>query len=142
MSFGPVADVLLLSGVGAHGRHLMGSDEEQVGQSSSAWSPCGAAEHFAAWPGPSSRRRDLAPGGWYPGPPELVEVSLLQPAAIAALPGSKVVPSASMRCRITASLRAKATFALRIPARFASRIAQLLRAEPLTGRVMMTLAAS
>src|SRR3984893_11824652 len=48
----------------ALGRHLMGSDEEQVGQSNNAqWrSP---AEMSSAWPDPSSRRRDLAPGGRY-----------------------------------------------------------------------------
>jgi hypothetical protein len=44
--------------------------------------------------------------------------------------------------RITASLRASATFALRGPARRATASAQSFRAEPLTGRVNITLAAS
>jgi hypothetical protein len=39
-------------------------------------------------------------------------------------------------------VRASATFALRMPVRAARRIPQLFKAEPFTGRVRMTLAAS
>src|SRR3954454_10210105 len=38
--------------------------------------PCGAASAVTAWPDPSSRRRDLAPGGWCP-PPEPFDLSSL-----------------------------------------------------------------
>src|SRR5215213_2529715 len=48
----------------------MGSDEERVGQSLARGHPRGAAPVLAAWPDPSSRRRDLAPGGWYLRPSE------------------------------------------------------------------------
>lgn len=44
----------------------------------------------------------------------------------AASPGSKQVPSASIRCMTTASLRAKATLAFFMPARQAIFAAQLL----------------
>src|SRR5215469_1757677 len=36
LKFDPAAGVLLLSGIGALGRHLMGSDEERVGASQNA----------------------------------------------------------------------------------------------------------
>jgi hypothetical protein len=54
----------------------------------------------------------------------------------------KASPERSIRCSTTASLRARATFALRMPARFATASAHLFRAEPLTGRVSITFAAS
>ena len=66
-----------------------------------------------------------------------------QPAmAGVALRGMKSVPSLSMRCKTTASLRAGTTRAFLGPARLATASAQVLRSEPLTGRVKMTLAAS
>jgi hypothetical protein len=45
------------------GATLIGSDEEQAGRSTNARLPAGgAAGRVAAWPVPSSRRRDVAPG--------------------------------------------------------------------------------
>src|SRR5215213_8905002 len=98
--------------------------------------PRGAAGTDAAWPDPSSRRRDLAPGGWCPPPELLISPPLLQ-AAAAARSALNGVPSTSIRCITTASFLARATLALRRPARRASRAAQLFRAEPFTGRVRM-----
>ena len=76
--------------------------------------------------------------GWCRDPPENLEPSPLSRR------GSKsnVVPSASILCMITTSLRASATLAFFMPARLASFMAQLLRADPLTGLVRMTWAAS
>src|SRR4028119_44541 len=102
--------------------------------------PRGAALPVAAWPDPSSRRRDLAPGGWCLRPPEpWISPPLLQ-AAAAARSAANGFPSASILCRTTASFLASATLALRMPARAARRAAQLFRAEPFTGRVRMTFA--
>jgi len=60
---------VLLYGVGAVGRHLMGF-ERIGGQSICAWS--GATADLAAWPDPSSRRRDLAREGGCRRLPETV----------------------------------------------------------------------
>jgi hypothetical protein len=90
-------------------RRLMGSDKS-----------CGAAAAFAAWPDPSSQRRDLAPGGWCLGRPE-PSISVPAQTAALAFSATKDVPLASILCNTTASLRASASPALRIPARFASR---------------------
>src|SRR5690348_9126366 len=75
-------------------------DEEQVGPSLKRGRPRGAAPYLAAWPGPSSRRRDLAPGGWCLSARALDTSSQ---AAAAARSAAKGVPSASTRCRTTAS---------------------------------------
>src|SRR5215212_3218278 len=96
--------------------------------------PCGAASPAAAWPDPSSRRRDLAPGGWCPPPESSISPPLPQ-AAAAAWSAANGVPSTSMRCITTESFLASATLALRMPARRASRAAQLFSAEPFTGRL-------
>ena len=66
---------------------------------------------------------------------------LNSPCQAATAAEANSVPSTSMRCMITASLRASATFAFFMPARLASRAAQLLRPQPLTGRVRMMWAA-
>jgi hypothetical protein len=59
-----------------------------------------------------------------------------------ARPAANGFPSASILCRTTASFLASATLALRMPARLARRAAQLFKAEPFTGFVRMTFAAS
>jgi len=52
------------------GRHLMGSDEEQVDQSNYAqWQR--PAEMSSVWPDPSSRRRDLLRATGIPSRPNL-----------------------------------------------------------------------
>src|SRR5258708_29670473 len=71
--------------------------------------------------------------------PKLSKLSYYGAAAAAKLNG---LASTSMRCMMTASLRASATFAVFMPARLAILAAQLLRFDPLTGRVRMTWAAS
>ena len=66
----------------------------------------------------------------------------LAQAAAAARSAAKGVPSASILCSTTANFLASATLALRMPARAATRAAQLFRADPFTGFVRMTFAAS
>jgi hypothetical protein len=78
-------------------------------------------------------------GGWR-ARPKLVLLLLRYVAVFGR--ALKSVPSTSMRCRTTASLRASATLAFFGPLRFAMACAQSFRAEPFTGRVRMTLAAS
>ena len=91
---------------------------------------------------PSSRRRDLAPGGWCREPLEpLISLSLAGYGSRFVSEEFRTVDEHSVQNH-PASLRATATLALRMPARAATRIPQLFRSEPLTGRVRMTLAAS
>src|SRR3954466_10271032 len=49
--------------------------------------PCGATWPVAAWPDPSSRRRDLAPGGWCPAARTLDLSSLASSRRSSALGG-------------------------------------------------------
>ena len=129
----------------AHGRHLMGLDEDEAGQSNCAWS----------LPPRSIPRSDLVhrPGegtslreGWCCDPPEnCYLVSSYAATGLRAPTGSPAneVPSTHIRCRMTPSLRASATFAFFMPARAANFIAQLFsELAPLIGRVRIMLAAS
>jgi hypothetical protein len=119
----------------ARGRHLMGFDEDRSANlrlrgrdaTGPGWRP-----DLIHRPGVGTSLRD----GWCRGPPEISSSLLVQAAAAA-----NSVLSIHMRCKITASLRASATLAFLIPARLASLAAQLLSAEPLTGRVKMMCAA-
>src|SRR5918998_3929829 len=82
----------------------------------------------------------LRAAGAFPPEPSICP-PLLQ-AAAAARSATKGVPPTSILCRTTANFLASATLALRRPARLAMRAAQLFSAEPFTGRVRMTFAAS
>ena len=132
----------------APGRCMMGYDEDRsvnLRMRSHAW----CCSRISDLTGPSSRRWDLSGDARYPEPPiSLLSafhafVAIEDQAAAAGRPSwAKASPVLSIRCSTTASLRASATFAFFMPARLAMASAQLFSAEPFTGRVRMTFAAS
>jgi len=127
----------------ALGRRLMVSEKEGAGQS--YWRGCFAVASTAC--GRCGLTQSIVPAGtplpegWCLSCPKTLDCFSFYAAAATlsqVFAAPKLVPSASMRCRITASFLASATFAFFIPARCAIFAAQLFRLPPLIGLVRMT----
>ncbi len=130
--------LVLLSGIGAKGPSIMGSEdkvERSLGRPCRDFS-AGPSGH-ANSPYPSSRKGHLH---------HLVELEYLlrrvicqgcHAAAVASRVQRNWLPSTQIRCMITASRRARATIAFFMPQRLATCIAQALSQDHLFARSML-----
>jgi hypothetical protein len=135
--------LVLLSGIGAKGPSIMGSEDEvepSLGRPCRQM-PAGPSGH-AISPHPSSREGHHSTAWWSSSFLLLGSMHRGFHAAAVCLVHRNSVPSTQMRCMITASRRAKATTAFFSPRRLAICIAQALSQDHFVERTSMMWAAS